>query len=274
MKNSKTGTIGITITIIVLIIIIILSNVGTDRISIMQNGITKVFMPVQNAFVFIKDKITGNNQELSDIENLKKENQNLKEENTKLKQAERELEILKSENNTLKEYLDLKNKYGTYSTIPAYLIERTYSNYDKIIVINVGTKDNIKVNMPVISESGLVGHIISVTENTAKVQTILDTASNVSSEISTADESILIKGVLGNNKQTKATNIPAESTIMPGDTVVTSGLGGIYPKGILIGTIKEVINTKNEMDRYAYIDTATNFEKLKTVLVITGDSLD
>lgn len=271
MKNSKTGTIGITITVIVLIIIVILSNMRTERMDIMKNGITKLFMPMQNAFVFVKNKITGNDQAISDIEQLKEENKQLKEENTKLKQEERELEILKSENNTLKEYLDLKNKYGNYSTVPAYLIEKTYSNYEKVIVINVGTKDGVKVNMPVISESGLVGHIISVTETTAKVQTILDTASNVSSEISTASQSILIKGVQGNNKQVRATNIPAESTLMPGDTVVTSGLGGIYPKGILIGTIKEVINTKNEMDRYAYIDTATNFNKLSTVLVIAGN---
>lgn len=271
MKNSKTGTIGITITIIVLIIIIILSNIGTERIDIMKNGITKIFMPAQNAFVFVKNKITGNEQEISDIEKLKEENKTLREENTKLKQEERELEILKSENNTLKEYLNLKNKYGEYNTIPAYLIEKTYSNYEKVIIINVGEKDGIKVNMPVISESGLVGHIISVTENTAKVQTILDTASNVSSEISTSNQSILIKGIQGNSSQVRATNIPAETTLMPGDTVVTSGLGGIYPKGILIGTIKEVINTKNEMDRYAYIDTATDFNKLSTVLVIAGN---
>ena len=263
MKNSKTGTIGICITVIVLIIIIILSNIGTERMNIMKNGITKIFMPAQNAFVFVKNKITGNEQEISDIEQLKQENKQLRE--------ERELEILKSENNTLKEYLELKNKYGNYNTIPAYLIEKTYSNYEKIIVINVGTKEGIKVNMPVISESGLVGHIISVTENTAKVQVILDTASNVSTEISTSNQSVLIKGIQGNNTQVKATNIPAETTLMPGDTVFTSGLGGIYPKGILIGTIKEVINTKNEMDRYAYIDAVTNFDKLSTVLVIAGN---
>mgnify|MGYP001126253341 FL=1 len=179
MKNGKTGTIGITITIIVLIIIIILSNIGTERMDIMKNGVTKIFMPAQNAFVFIKNKITGNEQEISDIEKLKEENQKLREENTKLKQEERELEILKSENNTLKEYLNLKNKYGNYNTIPAYLIEKSYSNYEKVIVINVGKKDGIKVNMPVISEAGLVGHIISVTDSTAKVQTIVDVAQHI-----------------------------------------------------------------------------------------------
>ncbi len=57
---------------------------------------------------------------------------------------------------------------------------------------------------------------------------------------------------------------------MEGDTVETSGIGGIYPKGIHIGTIKKVVNTKNITDRYAIIETAVDFSKLETVLVITN----
>ncbi len=269
MKKNKTNTIGIIITIIILILVVILSNIGTDKIASAENAISKIFMPIQNGFIFLKDKISGNTQELSDIASLKEENENLKSENSKLQESVRELEILKSENNTLKEYLNLKNKYSDYTTVPAYVIERSFSNYEKIVVINSGTKDGLQVNMPVISESGLVGHIISVTENTSKVQTIIDTGSTVSSTISTSSNSILLKGQLGQNATLKATYIPAEATILQGDEVITSGLGGIYPKGILIGTIKDIINTKNESDRYATVQTATNFEKLETVLIIT-----
>ena len=57
---------------------------------------------------------------------------------------------------------------------------------------------------------------------------------------------------------------------MQGDSLETSGIGGIYPKGILVGSISKVVNTKNITDRYALIDTATNFSKLNTVLVITS----
>ena len=261
-NSSKTSTIGIIITAVVLVIIIIISNIGTNQLQAVQTGANKIFMPVQSAFVYIKNKLTGNTEEQSNIDSLKKENSELRE-------AKRELEILKSENNTLKEYLNLKNKYADYETTPAYVIERTYSNYDKILVINVGKNDNIEVNMPVISESGLVGHVISVTDKTAKVQTIIDTASTVSASISTSSQSILIKGTISNTKALKATSIPAEATVLQGDEVVTSGLVGIYPKGILIGTIKGVVNTKNEVDRYCNIQTATDFDALSTLLVIT-----
>lgn len=270
MKNNKTSVIGIIITVIILILVVVLSNIRTEKISFIGNSISKIFMPLQNAYVFVKDKATNNDRELSDIETLKEENKKLREENEKLQEGKRELEVLKSENNTLKDYLNLKNKYSNYSTTPADVIERSYSNYDKIIVINSGSNNGIEVNMPVISEMGLVGHVISVTDNTAKVQTILDTASTVSANISTAKESILIKGTIGNNNQLKATSIPSNATILQGDEVVTSGLGGIYPRGILIGTINEIVNTKNQTDRYANVKTATDFDTLQTVLVITN----
>ena len=153
--------------------------------------------------------------------------------------------------------------------MPAYVIERSISNYEKIVVINAGSEDGIDINMPVISESGLVGYVISVTKDTAKVQTIIDTSSNVSANISNVQDSVILKGTLNNTETVRATYIPADSTILQGDQVVTSGLGGIYPKGILIGTVKSVVNTKNEADRYAEIEVATDFSRLETVLVIT-----
>ena len=268
MKN-KAGLIGIIITIVILIVVVILSNISTGNLSFVEGAAGTIFVPIQNGIVFLKNKITGNDQENSDIARLQQENQSLKDENSKLQEQLRELEILKSENNTLKEYVNLKNQYSEYTTVPAYVIERSISNYEKIIVINVGSEDGIEANMPVISESGLVGYVISVTKDTAKVQTIIDTSSNVSANISNIQDSVILKGTLNNTEIVRATYIPADSTILQGDQVVTSGLGGIYPKGILIGTVKSVVNTKNEADRYAEIEVSTDFSKLETVLVIT-----
>ena len=268
MKN-KAGMIGIIITIIILIVVVIISNISTGNLSFMENTVGTLFMPIQNGIVYLKNKIAGNEQEISDIDALKEENQALKDENSKLQEQVRELEILKSENNTLKEYVNLKDKYSEYTTVPAYVIQRSLSNYDKIIVINAGSDDGIEVNMPVISESGLVGHVISVTNSTAKIQTIIDTASNVSANISNVQDSVILKGTLNSSDIIRATYIPADSTILQGDEVVTSGLGGIYPKGILIGHVKTVVNTKNDADRYAEIEVSTDFSTLETVLVIT-----
>ena len=161
--KNRTATIGTIIAIIVLIVIVIFSNVSQNKGAV-QNMVSKVFTPLQNDFIYIKNKVTGNSETLAQIYSLEQENQSLKEENSKLQEQVRELEILKSENNTLTEYLNLKNKYADYTTVPGYVIARTYSNYDKIITINIGSDDGIEANMPVISEQGLVGRVMSVTK--------------------------------------------------------------------------------------------------------------
>ena len=124
--------------------------------------------------------------------------------------------------------------------------------------------------MTVIGDQGLVGHIVSVTDTTAKVQTIIDTASSVSATMSSTDETIVCKGTLESTTELKAMYIPTDYNIIQGDSIETSGLGGIYPKGIHIGTVKQVEATKNVTDRYAIIETAVDFDKLSTVLVITN----
>ena len=269
-RKKKTGIIGIIITIIILIFLVVITNTDIAKMSYVENIVSTLVMPIQNGLTYLKGKLTGNDSFFQDINNLKKENENLKKKNSELEQSLREYEIVKSENDTLKEYMNLKDKYKDYTTMPAYVINKDISNYSNTVVINVGEKDGIKENMTVIADEGLVGHVISVTDHTAKVQTIIDTATAVTSTISTTKDTIIVQGTLENSGELKATYIPTDATVLQGDNVETSGLGGIYPKGIHIGTIKEVYNTKNPTDRYATVETAVDFSKLATVLVITN----
>ena len=122
--------------------------------------------------------------------------------------------------------------------------------------------------MTVIADKGLVGYVISVADKTCKVQVIIDSASTVSSTISTTSESIICKGTLENDQVLRASYIPTGAELIQGDNVYTSGIGGIYQKGIIIGTIKEIITTNNLTDRYAIVEPVVDFSKIDTVLVI------
>ena len=250
--------------------IVIFSNNDNGNLSFFETVANNLVMPIQNGMTYIKNKISGNSTFFQDISNLKAENEQLKEENSSLEKQLRELENIKSENETLKEYLNLTEKYGEYKTIPAYIINKDISNYAKTIVINIGSNDGVEENMTVIGDEGLVGHVISVTESTAKVQTIIDTSSSVSASMSTTKEAIVCKGTLEEKSALKAMYIPTESNIIQGDSIETSGLGGIYPKGIHVGTVKKVVTSQNIIDRYAIIETAVDFDKLDSVLVITN----
>lgn len=269
MNNKKTGIVGIVITIIILIILVFISNINVEKLSYIENVFSTVVMPIQNGLTYLKNKVTGNNAFFADISKLQQENEELKKKNSELETTLREFEVVKSENNTLKEYLNLSEQYTDYETKAGYIINKDFSNYNNIFVINLGSKDGIKTNMTVISEKGLVGHIISVTNNTAKVQTIIDTASTVSATLSSSRDNLICKGTLKESGMLRASYIPTNANLIQGDVIETSGMGGIYPKGIKIGTIKYIENVSNPTDREAIITPAVDFQKVETVLVIT-----
>lgn len=267
-KNKKSGIIGIIVTILLLVIIVFLSNVEIGKLSYAQNVFTSLIMPVQNGLTYLKNKLAGNENFFTDVNALKQENEQLKQKNKELEESLRELEITKNENSRLTELLGLKEKYTSYSTIPAYVINRDMNNYSNMIVIDSGKKDGIEENMVVIADKGLVGHVVSVSDTTAKVQTIVDPSSSVSSTLSTTRDNLVIRGSIEGNGKLKGTFIQPHVTIAQGDNIETSGIGGIYPKGIHIGTVNQVVSTKNITDRYIWIETAVDFTKLETVLVI------
>lgn len=269
-KSRKSGFVGIIITVIVLVLIVIFSNREANK-TFIENIANKLVMPVQNGLTYLKNKVSGNSTFFTDINNLKTENKELQEKNSQLEQSLRELENIRTENETLKEYLNLTEKYGEYKTMPAYIINKDISNYSKTIIINVGKNDGIEEYMTVIADEGLVGYVISVTDTTSKVRTIIDTSSSISCLMSTNKDSIVCKGTLDNSTELKAMYIPTDANLVQGDSIDTSGLGGIYPKGIHVGTIKRIVTTQNITDRYAIIETAVDFNKLNTVLVIKNN---
>ena len=267
-KTKHAGVVATVITIIVLTLLVFLNNVNIKHLSYFQSLSTVIIKPVQNGFTYIKNKLTGNDAFFTDLDTLRTENEELKNKNGKLEEQLRELEIIKAQNASLQEYAVLKEKYSAYNSIPADIIDRDVSNYSSQLVLNIGKKHGVDVGMTVIAEEGLVGHIVSVTNSSSTVQVIIDASSSVSAMITTSSESIICKGSVEGKSQLRATYIDTSSEVLVGDTVVTSGIGGIYPKGITIGTISSVVNTNNLTDRYAVIDTAVDFSKLYTVLVI------
>ncbi len=195
-KNKKTGIIGIIITIIVLIILVLLTNIKLGSLTGVENIFSKLVMPVQNGLTYLKNKVYRNNVFFEDINNLKTENEKLKEKNNQLEEALRELEIIKAENATLRSYNNMSEKYSEYTTVPAYIINKDISNLSDTMVINVGSNDGIKENMPVITTEGLVGYVISTTSKTSKVKPIIDPSTSVSSSISTSRDGVIVKGIL------------------------------------------------------------------------------
>lgn len=269
-KDKKGGIIGIVITVITLIILVVFSNTNSKNISIIENIASTIVMPIENGLTYLKNKINNNDKFFENVNDLKSENESLKQKNSELEQQLREYEIIKNENEQLKQELNLAEKYGQYTTVPGTIISRDISNYSKTLVINIGSDNGVQEKMTVIADEGLVGYVVSVTNKTAKIQTIIDSASATSCVASTTRDTMICKGTIENKSTLSASNIETNARIIQGDSVETSGLGGIYIKGIHVGKIKKVNEGSNKTDSYATIETAVDFEKLETVLVITN----
>ena len=243
-RNSKSGVIGVIITIIILVLLVVFTNRNTENISTIENFANVVIVPIQNGLTYLKNKINNNDKFFENVNELKTENEQLKQQ------------------------LNLAEKYGEYTTVPGTIISRDISNYSKTLVINIGSDNGVKENMTVIADEGLVGYIVSTTAKTAKIQTIVDSASSTSCLASTTRDVMTCKGTIESESTLKATNLKIGSNVIQGDSVETSGMGGIYTKGIHVGRIKKVETGTNKIDSYAVIETAVDFNKLETVLVI------
>ena len=269
-KDRKGGIIGVIITIIILILLVVFTNTNSESISIIENIASNIVMPIENGLTYLKNKLNNNDKFFENISELKAENASLQQKNSELEQQLREFEIIKTENEQLKQELNLAENYSEFATVPGTIISRDISNYSKTLVINIGSDNGVQEKMTVIADEGLVGYIVSTTNKTAKIQTIIDSASSTSCLASSTRDTMICKGTIENKPILSASNIATDARIIQGDSVETSGLGGIYLKGIHVGKIKKVNAGSNKTDSYATIETAVDFEKLETVLVITN----
>ena len=195
-KNKRVGVVGVIITIVILITLVVLTNIKMNSFSSLEGFFGKLIIPMQNGITRLKNRLAKNDSFFEDISKLKEENERLENENNRLKEELKGLEIIKAENATLRSYNDMSEQYKEFKTIPGYIINRDISNLSSTIVINIGTSDGVYVDMPVISTGGLVGHVISVTDKTAKVEPIIDAAGSTSAQLSTTRECVIAKGLL------------------------------------------------------------------------------
>ena len=267
-KDGKNGKVGFIVTILILIFLVVFTNLDQNILGRISSPFVKIFVSIQNGFTNMANGIQGNDEYFSSLDSVKKQNEELKKENENLKNENQKLVVLEAENKTLKDQLGLAENYKEYEIVPGYVIQRDFSNYSKVLVINLGSDDGIKEGMTVVAEKGLVGHVVSVQNNTAKIQTIVDTAGAVSCNISNSEKSLVARGLLDSNDKIKGTYIDNDVAINEGDSISTSGLGGIYPKNIHVGKIKEIFNTQNKTNRYVNIEVAVDFDNLSNIVVI------
>ncbi len=237
-----------------------------------KNIVGTVTMPVRWVATVVGDAFEGWGKYFGTMKALNEENQALIDENEALKEQLQNAELLEKENERLRDYLDMKNKYPSFAMEEGMVISHSSGNYITNFTLNRGTLHGIAPNMPVITKDGIVGYVVEVGLNWCMVSTLIETATSVGAYIPRSEVVGIVSGdySMRHEGTCKIGYIDAEADIEVGDTVYSSGTGSVYPADLKIGTITAI--EANEYDRtlVATITPAVDFSSLKWVMIITG----
>jgi rod shape-determining protein MreC len=260
----------IMIVIALLMAIIIVSSSQLGRGNIIEVGVNTVSSAVTKPTSAAGNGITSFFSGLIHFRSTQRENyrlnqelEELKEELAKASLSEDELEQLRN----LYNELNLSEYDDSYQRVTAEVISIDSSDIFDIFNISAGSDDGIKTDDIVINQDGLVGRVMSVGNNWAKVMSIIDSSNSISFTI-TRDPEII--GIISGNGQGSMSGYIFDETksVVEGDTLITSGIG-YYPKGIEIGEVTSINIDSGTKQKTVEADSSVNFKSIRFVTVLT-----
>ena len=227
--------------------------------------------PFRAAYTSVAQWFNDKQAYYEDNKALEKENQELKVQIADMEEQVRQAQSDSDENTRLRKLLNLREKRKDFEFEPATITERSNSNWMSSLTLNQGTDQGVAMNDCVVTEEGsLVGLVSEAGLNWCTVLTILDTDTSLGAQVfrtndigvAEGDFSLMSKGKL------KLSYLPAKCDLLNGDLIVTSGLGGYYPSGLVIGAVDEVRLSDSGSTQYAVLTPSADIEGLSEVFII------
>ncbi len=238
----------------------------------LNTAVGYVIIPFEKGISSVGGWLSRRSEELVQIRSLLSENESLKAqideltiENTILQQERYEL-------TTLRDLYQLDSQYEGYEKVGARIIAKDAGNWFHSFVIDKGEEDGISIDMNVIAGSGLVGRVVDVGPNWAKVTSIIADNSNVSGKVLATSDHLVVSGDLelyGSGVIKFEKLVDSADKVVEGDKIVTSNISDKYLPNILIGYINVLNVDANNITKSGQLTPAVDFEHLEEVLVIT-----
>lgn len=214
---------------------------------------------------------------ISELSRLKKELASTRKKILRYENMSLEVEEIKRENARLKDILE-HQRAMEYLTIAGAVVAKDPQNFYSTIIINRGENHGVKIGMPVIAyqnaQKGLVGKVVEVSGNYSKVIPLIDPKCSVGVMLEESRHSGILVGQSPKSMNCLIHYIDRDATVEKGISVITSGMGGVYPKGITVGTVAEIDKKNYGLFQDVYLKPAVNFAILEDVYVIKRDSDD
>ena len=264
---------GFVILLAVIAVLAILIAVTYDRVQVtfIEDAVNSVLSPIQSFSVKASNSIIDFFERVFSSTDLDKENEQLKVQLAQYEIIENELNTLREENERLKGLLNYTDITQNYTYVTARVIGKSQGVWFSEFTVNAGRNDGVMENQAVVNSKGLVGRVSSVSANTCKVTSIIDSTSDVSVMVERTRDYGFARGILNVDEKEKLElyYLPSGYDLVPGDNILTSGIGGIFPKGIAIGTVTEVSRANEDTeDRNAIIQPAVDFLRLEEVMIV------
>lgn len=229
--------------------------------------------PFRSAYTSVATWFNDKQNYYKDSTALEEENAALRKQLAEMEKAIRQAEEDSAENERLRELLNLQKKREDFEFESAYITEHTVTNWTSSLTLDKGTKHGVEVKDCVIDETGaLVGVVSEVGYNWCTVLTIVDTDTSLGAQVFRTKDLGLAVGDFSlmeeRRLRLRLDYLPAGCQLLGGDLVETSGLGGYYPSGLVIGTVEEVQKDDSGTTSYAILAPAVDFDGLTEVFII------
>ncbi len=273
MRNffTKNGIIVLT-AVTLLAVVLCLVSAASSGTGFVHNAVGVIASPFRSIGGAITGWVSGTGEYFDDLQSLQEENAALRQEVAELERQLRQAKTDSEENERLRALLNLRQQRQDFVFESAAVTGQGSSNWVSTLTLSKGTHSGIAIGDCVVNEEGyLVGVITEAGLNWSTVTTVLDPASQMGAKVFRTGEATVAQGDLRlmTENRLKLSYLAGESSLMNGDLILTSGAGGYYPSGLVIGAVEELRTDDNGLTRYAILIPQVEVAELRQVFVIT-----
>lgn len=264
----------ILIGIIILVVLIGFSLKGRNQLTTPEQFINDTVGWAQSVVHTPVQFITNIFTNIDDLKDTYKENQILKEKQAQYKSLIYEVQEIKEVNEELRKTLDKTKSIRDFNPIQATVLSRSPERWVEQVTINKGKQDGVRANMAVITAEGMVGKIQTASKFSSTVQLLtgFDQFNRISATISQEKGNDIFGLIEEYDKETNSLHFKiieeSETDVKKGELVVSSGMGGVFPAGLIIGTVKEVVPDQYGLTRTALVEPAADMFEINNVIVV------
>ena len=283
MRKNKTIEKKYIILAIIAIIMIILGIVSytlkrKEELNIVESFLKDVIVSVENVIFYPFRYVFNLFEDYNELKDIKKENDILKTSLNRIESVEAENIELRKQLESLKEELNIDYSLTDYEYVNATVTSRNIGYWYNTITIDKGSNSGIEIEMPVINAYGLIGKVVNTTAFTSTVRLITtsDTNNKISVSIISDGEKLhgLINGYDYMKKTLEIEGISNTKTVRVGDLVYTSGLGGVFPSGILIGEVESITTDSYDLSKIINVKPSASFDDINYVSILKRKSVE